>query len=134
MFALVFSHFRLADDAEFTAEANPVDLTPERIDTLVAAGVNRISLGVQSFDTDVLQLLERDHSEAEVIQGIELLRQNIPNFSIDLIFGVPGQSLELWRETLRKAVALTPAHLSTCGLTFEKGTSFWTRREKGELQ
>ncbi len=125
--------FTLAPGYEWSVEANPFGLTDEKIKLLADAGVNRISLGVQSFDADVLKLLERDHREAEVISAVERLRRRIENVGLDLIFGVPGQSLELWRETLRKGVALRPTHLSTYGLTFEKGTAFWTRREKGAL-
>jgi len=119
---------------EFSVEANPVGLDAEKFDILAAYGVNRVSLGVQSFDRQVLEVLERDHDRAQVEAAVALLRRRIPNVSLDLIFGVPGQSLELWRETLARAVALRPAHISTYGLTFEKGTAFWSRRAKGLLQ
>lgn len=125
--------FTLAPGYEWSVEANPFGLTDEKIKLLADAGVNRISLGAQSFDADVLKLLERDHREADVVSAVERIRGRIENVGIDLIFGVPGQSLELWRETLSKAVGLRPTHLSTYGLTFEKGTAFWTRREKGAL-
>ncbi len=125
--------FTLAPGYEFSVEANPFGLTDEKIRILADAGVNRISLGVQSFDADVLKLLERDHREADIRIAVERIRRRIENIGLDLIFGVPSQSLDLWRETLRKAVELRPTHLSTYGLTFEKGTAFWTRREKGVL-
>ena len=125
--------FTLAPGYEWSVEANPFGLTDEKIGLLADAGVNRISLGVQSFDADVLKLLERDHREEEVMSAVERICRRIENVGLDLIFGVPGQSLELWRETLRKAIELRPTHLSTYGLTFEKGTAFWTRREKGAL-
>ena len=125
--------FTLAPGYEWSVEANPFGLTDEKIELLADAGVNRISLGVQSFDADALKLLERDHREADVVTAVERIRRRIENVGLDLIFGVPGQSLELWRETLRKGVTLRPTHLSTYGLTFEKGTAFWTRREKGVL-
>lgn len=134
LFTLVASHVRLTPGAEFTVEANPVDLDAERIDRLAAAGVNRISLGVQSFDADILALLERDHREPQIVAGLERLRARIDNVSIDLIFGVPGQSLDLWRTTLEQAISLRPRHVSTYGLTFERGTAFWSRREKGLLR
>ena len=125
--------FVLAPGYEWSVEANPFGLSDEKIELLADAGVNRISLGVQSFDADVLKLLERDHRADEVVSAVERIRRRIENVGLDLIFGVPGQSLDLWRETLSKAIKLKPTHLSTYGLTFEKGTAFWTRREKGAL-
>jgi oxygen-independent coproporphyrinogen-3 oxidase len=125
--------FVLAPGYEWSVEANPFGLSDEKIELLADAGVNRISLGVQSFDTDVLKLLERDHRAEEVVSAVERIRRRIENVGLDLIFGVPGQSFDLWRETLSKAIKLKPTHLSTYGLTFEKGTAFWTRREKGAL-
>ncbi len=125
--------FTLAPGYEWSVEANPFGLTDEKIELLADAGVNRISLGVQSFDADVLKLLERDHRAEEVVSAVERIRRRIENVGLDLIFGVPGQTLDLWRETLSKAIELKPTHLSTYGLTFEKGTAFWTRREKGAL-
>lgn len=125
--------FVLAPGYEWSVEANPFGLSDEKIELLADAGVNRISLGVQSFDADVLKLLERDHRADEVVSAVERIRRSIENVGLDLIFGVPGQSLDLWRETLSKAIELKPTHLSTYGLTIEKGTAFWTRREKGAL-
>jgi oxygen-independent coproporphyrinogen-3 oxidase len=134
LLALATTWFRLASDCEFSVEANPAGLDKEKIDVLAFHGVNRVSLGVQSFDWRILEVLERDHDAAQVQVAIGLLAKRIPNFSLDLIFGVPGQSLALWRETLDRAISLGPAHISTYGLTFEKGTSFWSRRAKGVLQ
>jgi len=131
---LICSRFDLAPDAEFSVEGNPADLSDETLDVLVESGVNRLSLGVQSFDDTMLQRLERDHSRAEIVECLTRVRNRIDNVSLDLIFAVPGQSLRQWRETLAEAIALQPQHLSTYGLTFEKGTSFWSRREHGLLQ
>lgn len=125
--------FRLGEGYEFSVEANPAGLDSEKIDVLAAGGVNRVSLGVQSFDANILRLLERDHRRAGVLEAVERLKRRFDNISFDLIFGVPGQTLALWRETLRQAIDLGPRHVSTYGLTFEKGTSFWTRRRKGDL-
>ncbi len=133
LFELVSHYFRLEESAEFTIEANPHGLDDERIAMLAELGGNRISLGVQSFDPDVLKVLERDHTPEEIVAVVRNLRSKIDNLSIDLIFGVPGQSLESYRETLQRAIDLEPRHLSTYGLTFEKGTAFWTRREHGTL-
>lgn len=134
LLTLLAAWFRPTAGAEFSVEANPYGLTREKVAILADHGVNRISLGVQSFDADLLKLLERDHSAPDIAAAVEVVRSRIENVSLDLIFGVPGQSLEVWRETLQRAVALEPAHVSTYGLTFERGTTFWSRRSKGTLQ
>jgi oxygen-independent coproporphyrinogen-3 oxidase len=134
LLALIDQWFELLPSYEFSLEANPAGLDRAKIDLLAAHGVNRVSLGVQSFDAEVLKLLERDHDAVQIEAATELIAERIPNFSFDLIFGVPGQSLELWRGTISRAVALGPRHISTYGLTFEKGTAFWSRRAKGTLR
>ncbi|MBL4884210.1 MAG: radical SAM family heme chaperone HemW [Planctomycetaceae bacterium] len=133
LFSILFKHFRLEPDAEFSVEANPDGLTDERQQVLAQFGVNRISLGVQSFDAEVLKRLDRKHTPENVIEIFEQLSKMIPNISLDLIYGVPGQSFESWQETLHQAIALDPAHISMYALTFEKGTAFWTQRSKGQL-
>lgn len=129
----VQARFQLTEDGEFSVEANPLDLDDEKIDVLAEGGVNRISLGVQSFSPDALTLLERDHRADQIDDVVQRLQRRIPNVSLDLIFGVPGQSLENWRQTLRHAIDLAPQHVSTYGLTWESGTAFGTRRDRGEL-
>lgn len=131
---LALEWFRLAPDYEFSIEANPAGLTDEKLRLLADAGVNRVSLGVQSFDEGLLKLLERDHREAEILDAVARLQERFENVSLDLIFALPGQTLTHWRETLRRAIELGPTHLSTYGLTFEKGTAFWSRREKGAIE
>ena len=92
-----------------------------------------MSLGVQSFDPRVLTTLERQHSPDEIRDAVDRVRKRIDNISLDLIFGVPGQSLESWDDTLDQTISCEPHHVSTYGLTFEKGTAFWSRRERGDL-
>lgn len=133
LFQIVNRHFQCSPNAEVSVEANPLDLTDEKIERLSELGVNRISLGVQSFSQHALETLERDHRAESIRNVVQRLRPRFRNFSFDLIFGVPGQSLQSWRETLEQAIELEPAHLSTYGLTFERGTAFWTRRERGEM-
>lgn len=133
LFRIVRQRFQPSPSAEISVEANPLDLTDEKIEILTNAGVNRISLGVQSFSRDALKLMERDHTPEAIVDVMQRLRRSIPNISLDLIFGIPGQSLEDWEATLRQAIALQPQHISTYGLTFEQGTAFWTRRERGQL-
>jgi oxygen-independent coproporphyrinogen-3 oxidase len=130
---LVRTWFDLSPGAEFSVEANPAGLDQERVDVLAAAGVNRVSLGVQAFDDATLSILERDHRRDDICQTYARLKRQISNLSLDLIFGVPGQSEDTWHDTVQSALALQPQHLSTYGLTYEKGTRFWTRRIKGEL-
>ncbi|NQV28704.1 MAG: radical SAM family heme chaperone HemW [Rhodopirellula sp.] len=133
LYAIVHDRFQLTSETEFSVEANPARMTDEKIAVLADAGVNRISLGVQSFDDATLTMLERDHRRADVFGCVDRVKVRIANVSLDLIFAVPGQTLALWESTLQTAIDLSPTHLSTYGLTFEKGTAFWTRREKGEL-
>jgi len=133
LFALLRRWFDLAADAEFTFEANPIDLDQQKISVLKDAGVNRISLGVQSFHAEALRMLERDHTPYDIHLVHERLQQQIPNISFDLIFAVPGQSISIWSETLDEAIALGPRHISTYCLTYEKGTAFWSRRKHGSL-
>jgi oxygen-independent coproporphyrinogen-3 oxidase len=123
----------LTKEGEFSVEANPFGLTDEKVDVLMGAGANRVSLGVQSFSAPLLQVLERDHRESDILAAFERLRSRIENVAVDLIFAVPGQSLDDWRDSLERAVALNPRHVSTYGLTYEKGTAFWSRRSKGQL-
>ena len=133
LFASLFRRYRLADDAEVTVEANPADVTPELVKCLADAGVNRVSLGVQSFDAAALRTLERDHTSEDIPRVLDAVRSRIGNVSFDLIFAVPGQDVAGWEATLDAALALDPSHLSTYGLTFEKGTAFWGRRRRGAL-
>ncbi|MEX0727912.1 MAG: radical SAM family heme chaperone HemW [Planctomycetaceae bacterium] len=122
------------DDNELSVEANPLDLvSEEKLQLFAECGVNRISIGVQSFDDAILKTLERDHTGQQAVDVIKTAKVFIDSIAVDLIFGVPGQSLDVWEQTLDLAIEANPMHISTYGLTFEKGTSFWTRREKGTL-
>lgn len=123
----------LADGYEWTVEANPGDLDAERIEVLAKAGVNRLSLGAQSFRDEKLKLLERDHCGDDVHRAVELARAAGMRVSTDLIFAAPGETLAQWTADLEQAIAQQPEHISTYGLTFEQGTTFWNRREKGKL-
>ncbi|MHB0958390.1 MAG: radical SAM family heme chaperone HemW [Pirellulaceae bacterium] len=118
---------------EWTVEANPDGLDRTRLDILRAAGVNRISLGVQSFDPHKLTLLERDHRAEDVHRIYARVRDDFPSVSLDLICAVPGESVTAWQADLRAALALAPDHLSIYGLTFEKGTTYWGRLLRGTL-
>lgn len=118
---------------EWTVEANPGDLSAESIGLLADHGVTRISLGVQSLDRDKLKLLERDHTPDQVVGVVEQARAVGLAVAIDLIFAAPGETLADWERDLTAMLALRPDHASTYGLTYEKGTSYWSRRLRGDL-
>ena len=119
---------------EFSVEANPATLDADKIAVLADHGVNRVSLGAQSFQGPLLGALERDHRPEDVPAAVERVKKRIDNISLDLIFGVPGQTLAQWQADLDAALALRPTHLSTYGLTYEKGTRLWKERERGRVR
>ncbi|HEY2148496.1 MAG TPA: radical SAM family heme chaperone HemW, partial [Pirellulales bacterium] len=123
----------LAAGHEFTVEANPADLDAHAVRILAGHGVNRLSLGAQSFDDAKLRLLERDHLAADIERAVALVREAGMAVSLDLIFGTPGESSATWRADLQTALALEPDHISTYGLTYERGADFWRRRLHGEF-
>jgi oxygen-independent coproporphyrinogen-3 oxidase len=125
--------FPLAAGHEFSVEANPADIGEEKLAILAEGGVNRVSLGGQSFASAKLALLERDHDAETLARAFELARPRIRSLSLDLIFAAPGETLAGWQGDLAAALALAPDHVSTYGLTFEQGTSFWNRLAAGEL-
>ncbi len=128
--------FPPTSSAEISIEANPLDLTRERCSVLADFGVNRISLGVQSFSDRKLNILERDHSAADIAAAVAAAKRVVGadgSVSLDLIFGAPDETESEWRIDLAQAMAFSPTHVSTYGLTFEKGTQFWNRQSKGEL-
>ena len=131
----VGKHYRLSRDAEITLEANPDSAGDwQALRRLRRAGVNRLSLGVQSADDELLRTLGRPHTFAQAEEAAAAARQaRIKNLSLDLIYGLPGQSLESWRRTLERAVALEPEHMSCYGLKVEEGTPLWQRQEAFDL-
>lgn len=131
---LVRRWFPLATGYEFSVEANPADLDRPRLEILQAAGVNRLSLGGQSFDDGKLERLERDHRRSQLERAIAACRPRFPSLALDLIFAVPGETLAAWRADLQAALASGVDHVSTYGLTFERGAAFWGRLQRGELQ
>ncbi len=126
--------FGLDSVTEFTSEANPGTVTAEWLDAAVSAGVNRISFGMQAYQDGLLRLLGRIHTFEEVRASVNLARKaGIGNISLDLIFGVPTQTLSAWRETLDAALSLGPSHLSAYGLIPEEGTPLMRDLETGLL-
>jgi len=133
LLAIITAWHPLAAGGEFSVEANPEYFDQARASCLAAAGVNRISLGAQSFNSEKLRRLERSHTAADIARSVELARAAGASVSLDLIFAAPHETLEEWRADVHAAVALQPDHVSTYGLTFERGTTFWGRLSRGEL-
>jgi oxygen-independent coproporphyrinogen III oxidase len=131
---LVHTWLVLESGGELSIEANPAGLDDDKIRVLADHGVNRVSLGAQSFHPELLRVLERDHQPADVPRAVERIRRRIDNVSIDLIFGVPGQTVDQWHDDLERVLALEPRHVSTYGLTYEKGTRLWKQQQLGELR
>ena len=127
-------HWPLAAGAEITLEANPSSVEAARFRGYRAAGVNRVSLGVQSLDDGVLRSLGRLHTAEEALAAIEIARGAFDRFSFDLIYARPGQTLEAWRAELSGALALTGAHLSLYQLTIEPDTPFAALHARGKLK
>ena len=128
------SNFNVATDAEVTLEANPASTDEQRVAAWLEGGVNRLSLGVQGFDPRALAVLERKTDAAQATRAFELARERgFGNISVDLIYAVPYQSLAGWLDTLRRAVALGPDHVSTYCLSFEEGTLLFRRRAEGKV-
>ncbi|MBO0711098.1 MAG: coproporphyrinogen III oxidase [Acetobacteraceae bacterium] len=126
-------HFAPEPDIEITLEANPTSVEAGRLAQFRAAGVNRISLGVQSLDPAALALLGRQHSAGQAIAALETARALFPRLSFDLIYARPDQSEAGWRAELRRALGLAADHLSLYQLTIEPGTQFEARQRRGEI-
>jgi oxygen-independent coproporphyrinogen-3 oxidase len=128
------TNFNVAPDAEVTLEANPASTDEQRLAAWIDGGVNRLSLGVQGFDPRALAVLERRTDAAQATRAYELARgMGFGNISIDLIYAVPYQSRETWLDTLRRAIAMGPDHVSTYCLSFEDGTLLFRRRAEGKV-
>ncbi|MBA4394561.1 MAG: coproporphyrinogen III oxidase [Desulfobacca sp.] len=135
LLGLIKNRFDFSLDSEMTVEANPNDLSPSKLKMLRQLGFNRISLGVQSFNDQELSFLKRRHRANEAESVLDRIRDaGFSNLGIDLIYGLPGQTIEQWRANLDKALTFNPEHLSCYQLTMAKGTLFWGLKEKGRFQ
>lgn len=134
LMAIARRWFPLVEGGEYTVEANPGTLDIAKADVLAAGGVNRVSLGAQSFRPASLAVLERNHGPEEVPRALDLVRPRFARWSIDLIFGVPGSTVEDWKTDLETALALGPDHLSCYGLVFEKGTALYKQQREGSVR
>jgi oxygen-independent coproporphyrinogen-3 oxidase len=125
----------LSQLVEWTIEANPGSVSARKAALLKKFGVNRISLGVQSWDEALLKLLGREHNAPQAKESFRILRDaGFANINVDLMFGLPGQTDDQWRTTLEKTVALQPEHVSTYCLTYEEDTEFFLRHARGEFR
>jgi len=126
LFRCLKDNYNFSSDIEITVEANPGTIDGSKIDAIISLGVNRLSLGVQSFNDNELKTLGRSHDSEDAFRSIETIKiAGMKNFSIDLMYGIPGQTMDSWRDTISKAVRLSPAHISAYELTPEEHTPFF---------
>lgn len=132
MFQAITECFMFTEDAEITIEVNPDDVTPHLIDALHQTPVNRISMGVQTFSDKQLKFLNRRHTSAQALQAVRLFREaNYNNISLDLIYGLPGQTFKEWKHDVDMVVELGVPHLSAYALSYEEGTVLHNMLEEG---
>lgn len=136
IFDAIHRHYSLPPTPiEITLEANPDDITPDYVKALCAIGINRVSLGVQSFSDEQLAFLGRRHNSAQVRKAMDTLREcGIENISIDLIYGLPEAPLSTFKESLDEAMAIRPPHLSAYALTYEEGTRLTKMATRGNFK
>ncbi|MDA8162875.1 MAG: radical SAM family heme chaperone HemW [Desulfobacteraceae bacterium] len=133
--ATLSGNFNFSPDAEVTVEANPATVDGQKAAVLLRGGVNRISIGAQSFDGETLKLLDRAHCREDTDRTVRICRAaGFENIGLDLIYGVPGQKREDWRRTLESALRLSPTHISAYELTVEQGTGLWELVKSGALR
>ena len=135
IFEVIYNLFEVADDAEITFEANPDDLSGDFLSSIQTLPFNRISIGIQSFDDSDLKRINRRHTSKQAIEAVRNVKNaGFKNISIDLIYGLPFQTLEAWEIQLEMAFNLEVQHISSYGLTYEKGTELWNQRETGSIK
>ena len=131
IFSSIYHIYKVKTNAEITLEANPDDLTPEYVAMLRQLPINRISMGIQTFQEETLKLLHRRHTAVQAIEAFRRCREaGFRNISIDLMYGLPGETLETWKEDLRQAINLRPEHISAYHLIYEEDTALWRLREQ----
>lgn len=135
LFAAIECHFTLAPDAEVTIEANPDDVTPEWLGGLADTPVNRISMGAQTFNDNLLRFLGRRHNAQQIAGAVQACKEaGINNISLDLIYGLPGQTMDDWQKDVESAIRLGITHLSAYALSYEEGTRLDSMLRKGLVQ
>lgn len=127
----VYQNYKVAENPEITLEANPDDLSPDRLTALSATPVNRLSIGIQSFFEDDLKLMNRAHDAAQARQCLQCATQYFDNISVDLIYGIPGLSDEKWKQNIETALSFNIPHISSYALTVEPKTALHALVQKG---
>ncbi len=133
LFEAIRQWLPLVEGGEWSIEANPQDVDENLCRLLKDQGINRISLGGQSFDAAKLKMLGRDHTGDQLANSIDLASQWFSKVSVDLIFGVPGEDMQVWQSDLHAATSRCVSHLSAYGLTYEKGAHYWSQLQKGQI-
>lgn len=135
IFDVITRHYSIAPDAEITLEANPDDITDEYAAALRALPINRVSMGLQSFQEHDLHFLNRRHSRQQVYDAVQRLRAvGISNMSLDLIYGLPGQTEEMWQDNLYRIISMDIPHISAYHLIYEEGTPLTRMRDLGKVE
>ena len=135
IFAHIYKVYKVTPDAEITLEANPDDLTPEYVSMLRTLPFNRISMGIQTFQEETLKLLHRRHTAQQAIEAFKRCREaGFQNISIDLMYGLPGETLETWEQDLQQAIDLHTEHISANHLIYEEGTALWNLLEQNKVE
>ncbi len=128
-------NFNIMEDAEITVEANPATLSDEKMERYLRKGVNRLSIGVQSFDNHILGILGRIHNKNDAFYSFQRAKKaGFENINLDIMFGIPGQPMKMWKDTVRQCIFLRPTHISLYSLQIEEGTEFYKMiYEDGQL-
>ena len=134
IFETIYSNFSVVENPEITLEANPDDLTQQKLEMLSESKINRLSIGVQSFFNEDLTLMNRAHNDTEALLSLQLAKTYFNNISIDLIYGMPGMTDDRWRENLQKALDLDIPHISSYALTVEPNTALKKFIDKGLIK
>jgi oxygen-independent coproporphyrinogen-3 oxidase len=132
--ATLHQYHNLSPNAEITFEANPDDISPAKLDLLFQSGINRLSVGIQSFDEEILKWMNRAHNSQEAFQCLKWIQESdFNNFSLDLIYGIPISSHKTWANDLKTLIDFQPPHISSYCLTIEPNTVFGRWQQKGKL-
>lgn len=135
LMSAIRANFTICPDAEITIESNPKTLTENKLTTYFQGGINRLSMGVQSLNADLLKRMGRIHTVEDVLENYQMARAcGFKNINMDLIFSIPGMTTDIWQNTLENVLALKPEHLSFYSLQLEEDTPFFKEFEEGRLQ
>ena len=126
--------FNKSEWDEFTIEANPEDINESKLKSWLKSGINRVSMGIQTLEDSELNIIGRRHNSESALKAVEMLKRYFDNISLDIMFGIPGQTLKTYESTLKKIIDLNPSHISSYSLMIEQGTALWKLVELNEIQ